>query len=80
MADPTLKRVRVLVVYETDDGYRSEESFVGSTKITQQPYNALLGGLRELARLTSLFGFEQEAERQFNEARQAVRDWRAAQR
>ena len=84
MNDPTLKRTTVHIRYTASDGYRSEFSAdvaPGSKNLKTgepvPPQMALLIGLRELARLTALFGFQDDALREFNEARSAVSEWRA---
>ena len=81
--DPKLTRSRVVVAYHADDGYKSEETYRshqgGKTcgGMPMKPQEALLVGLEELAHLTALFGFEEEALSRFNAARQRVADWRA---
>jgi hypothetical protein len=83
-ADPTLKRTLVRIDYTSSDGYRADAQFKGGTgskhRVTGEeilPEKALLGALEELARLTALFGFEDQAMEKFNGARQRVFEWRA---
>jgi hypothetical protein len=83
MGDPTLKRTSVVLKYTASDGYRLEFSAKGGTGSKNQstgdevaPERAMLAGLVELSRLLCLFGFEQEAQDAFENARQAVADWR----
>jgi hypothetical protein len=81
--EPTLKRTRVLIAYTSSEGYRAEwnaKAGAGSKNLSTgeevPPKHALLEGLEELARLTALFGFEDEALEQFNAARRRVFEWR----
>ena len=74
MNDPKLKRTSVVVKYGADDGYSSDTKFTGTK---ERPEIGLLAALEELARLTALFGFEEEALEAFNGARQRVTEWRS---
>lgn len=83
--DPTLVRTRVDVTYGASDSYRAEFHAKGgkgtahpTTGQSIPPENALLAGLEELARLTALFGFEDEAMKVFVDARLRVTEWKAA--
>lgn len=83
MRDPTLKRTRVEIAYTASDGYHAECMYKGgqgsrviSTGAEVPPENALLAALEELARLTALFGFTDQALTVFTEARQRVEEWR----
>jgi hypothetical protein len=87
MADPTLKRTSVQINYTSSDGYRmafGTKAGSGSkhrvTGVEVPPEEALLAALEELARLTALFGFEDEATRRFQCARAAVFEWRESTR
>jgi len=84
MSDPKLKRTRVEISYGSYDGYRQTLTAKGGTGSIRpstgqevEPEIALLAGLEELARLTALFGFEDEALAKFNCARQKVAEWKA---
>lgn len=84
-ADPKLKRTLVRIDYTSDDGYRADFTAKAGTgskhRVTGEevpPEKALLGAVEELARLTALFGFEDQALERFNDARQRVFEWRAA--
>lgn len=83
MDDPKLVRSRVVISYRADDDFRSEEAYASGKGVplfggvASEPQAALLQGLQELARLTALFGFEDEALKAFNEARARVADWKA---
>ena len=84
MANPTLSRTSVRIIYTASDGYRAEfgaKSGKGAQSMGKptEPQAALLSGLEELARLTALFGFEAEALETFNAARARVAGWRAEQ-
>lgn len=68
-----MRRSSVTIKYAAKDGYCSTEKFINVPGV---PHKALLNGLRELARLTELFGYSDEAEAVFNEAREAVRNWK----
>ena len=73
MDDPKLKRTSVTVKYSADDGYSSDAGFKGTP---ERPELGLLAALEELARLTTLFGFDAEALDAFNSARARVEEWR----
>lgn len=75
--DPKLVRSSVLIKYRADDGYASEHQ-VNSHLTGVAPHIPLLDALEELARLTALFDFEDEALARFNAARKRVADWKAA--
>lgn len=77
--DPKLKRTRVSIAYTSTDGYRMEYDARGGTgtrhRVTGQevlPEKALLGALEELARITALFGFEDQALEVFTTARERI--------
>jgi hypothetical protein len=83
--DPTLKRTTVVIKYTSSDGYRAELTTKGGEgtahRVTGEPVppqRALISALEELARLTALFGFEDEALEAFTGARQRVAEWRAS--
>lgn len=73
---PKLKTTRVVVKYSADDGVSCESVYKGAPDM---PHGGLISALEELARLTALFGFEDEALRVFNGARERVAAWKAAQ-
>ena len=87
MADPTLTRTSVSITYAASDGYRAACAYKAGkgtahlkTGEPVPPEEALLAALEELARLTALFGFEDEATRRFQCARAAVFEWRESKR
>lgn len=72
-SDPTLTKAKITIVYAASDGFRSELSYAAGgghpnwiTGAATLPQDALLAALEELARLTALFGFEDEAMAVFN--------------
>lgn len=75
MSDPKLKTARVTIHYTSDNGYSAEFKVKGKR---ETPHGGLIEGLEELARLTALFGFEDEAAKAFNAARARVAAWRKA--
>jgi hypothetical protein len=82
--DPALKRTNVVIKYAASDGYQAEFTARGGEgtahRVTGEPVppqRALIAALQELARLTALFGFEDEALEAFTDARQRVAEWRA---
>lgn len=79
MSDPKLKCTSVVIKYTADDGYKSELMCKGGDGTTAlvPPEKALLAGLEELARLTALFGFEDQALEVFTEARSRVAEWKS---
>ena len=74
--DPKLVRSSVTIKYNADDGYSCEHQTKSDMGV--EPHIPLLAALEELARLTALFGFEEEALERFTAARKRVADWRAA--
>lgn len=80
MIDPKLTKTSIYIRYESDDGFVSETRCGSSHIDDQDPQDGLLAGLEELARLTALFGFEEEALIRFNAARQRVFEWREKRR
>ena len=74
--DPKLKRTSVKIAYSATDGYRVETMYSntprGADFVTPSPESVLLDALEELARLTALFGFGNEALERFNAARERV--------
>ena len=84
MADPKLKRTSVQIKYTSSDGYRAEfggKAGEGSKNLRTgeevPPQHALIAGLEELARITALFGFEDEARKAVEGAFARVAEWRA---
>lgn len=75
--EPKIVRSSVHIKYRADDGYAAEHQ-TASTVHQTDPHTPLLAALEELARLTALFGFENEALERFNAARKRVADWKAA--
>lgn len=78
MSDPKLKACSVVVRHEADDGYWSEKEFkiFPSHAGRLPPERPFIGAIEELARLTALFGFDEEALKAFNDARERVFEWR----
>lgn len=72
--DPTLKRTTVRIFYKACDDYTQDVTY--SSARAASPEIALLEALEELARLTALFGFEDQAQAVFDNARWRVFDWR----
>jgi len=70
---PKLKRTSVVIKYGSDDGYSSDTKFAGTKEM---PEIGMLAALEELARLTALFGFEEQALDAFNGARSRVAEWK----
>lgn len=75
MFDPKLKTTSVVMKYRADDGFCAEDRYKGTA---ENPQAGWLYALEELARLTALFGFEDEALSRFNGARERVAEWKAA--
>lgn len=87
MSDPTLKRTKVVISYTGSDGYRSEMTLKGGTGSHHlvtgaevPPQAALLAAVDELARITALFGFADEAMAEFTAAHLRVAQWRASRK
>lgn len=85
MSDPKLKKTSVAISYKSNDGYSMTTSmkagdgcFHLKTHEPIPPEHALLEGIEELARLTALFGFREEAERRVNDAFERVAKSQAA--
>lgn len=78
MRDPMIKTCKVGISYRSDDGYSTETVYklrpidLG-VKMPEQP---LLDGLEELARITALFGLEDQALKVFEDARTRVAEWK----
>ena len=71
MSDPKIAECSVAVRYRADDGYNSSVEFRVDYRRTKEipPERPFINAIEELARLTALFGFEEEALKVFNEAR-----------
>lgn len=78
MADPKLKRIRVVIAYTSDDGYSSEVHFGAGNRnpMCRDPFEGLASAQRELARTLALFGRPELAEQATAEAIKAVADFR----
>ena len=78
MSDPKIAECSVAVRYRADDGYNSSVEFRVDYRRTKEipPERPFIDAIEELARLTALFGFEEEALKVFNEARERVFEWR----
>lgn len=76
--DPKITKSSVVIKYVADDGYDCENTYRSPSKFFPDapPHQALLDALEELARLTELFGFSDEAQRRFDNARWRVQEWR----
>ncbi len=76
MTDPTIKRCAVLFTYTGSDGYRAETRWSSRMCPANQPQVALLDAIEELARITALFGFAEEAKKRVADAQARVAEWR----
>lgn len=78
MSDPKIAECSVAVRYRADDGYNSSVEFRVDCRRTKEipPERPFIDAIEELARLTALFGFDEEALKAFNEARERVFEWR----
>ena len=78
MSDPKIAECSAAVRYKADDGYYSVVEFQVDHRRTKEipPERPFINAIEELARLTALFGFEEEALKVFNEARERVFEWR----
>ncbi len=75
MQDPKLKLSRVFISYSATNGYRKESTYSSAQMNVAKelkPVQPLLSALEELARLTALFGYADEALEVFNGARERV--------
>lgn len=79
MSDPVLISTKVVIYHLASDGYRAEwtaKAGKGTNhRVTGEkvpPQTALLSALEELARITALYGFQDEALELFNAARKRV--------
>ena len=76
MNDPTLKRTSVQINYTASDGYQAAIGYNNAPRgkhfVTPTPEAVFLDALEELARLTALFGFANEALTRFTAARERV--------
>ena len=77
MADPKLKTSSITLRYSADDGYRTETTYtVNGHNGKVPPELPMLEAFEELARLTALFGFGEEAKKRFDGAVERVAEWR----
>jgi hypothetical protein len=82
MSYPTLVKTKVVFSYTASDGYRMEfgaKAGKGSKDVHGNevaPELAYLDALEELARLTALFGFEDQAKERFDAAQARVAAWK----
>lgn len=79
MSDPKLTYLHVKIQLECDDGYESARVF-DSERPSNRPKEVALGALEELARLTALYGLEDEALTVFNAARERVSAFKASRK
>lgn len=77
MSDPKIAACSVAVRYRAD-GYNSSVEFHVDYRRTKEipPERPFIDAIEELARLTALFGFDEEALKAFNDARERVFEWR----
>ena len=70
MSDPKIAECSVAVRYRADDGYNSSVEFRVDYRRTKEipPERPFIDAIQELARLTALFGFDEEALKAFNDA------------
>jgi hypothetical protein len=77
MGDPKLTKTRVVIYYEADDGFECETQYSQENCIKAIPAEKpFIDAMEELARLTALFGFEDQAREVFDGARNRVAEWR----
>lgn len=72
MNEPKLKRTTVEISFSCRDGYSKRTKFLSRAK----PEQGMLGAIRELSRMAHLYGFGDEALATFNEARDAVAEFK----
>ncbi len=79
MTDPQIVKATVTINYTSDDGHTSSVTFkqYPADAGRNPPCQPLIDGLEELARLTTLFKFENKALTVFHEARKKVFIWRS---
>lgn len=68
MADPKLKRTTVQINFSCDDGYKADKKFFSK----ESPEQGMIAAIRELSRMAHLYGYGEQAEASFKEARSAV--------
>lgn len=75
MDHPKLINSRVVIEFECDDGYDKSSTYTNDRADGKKiPHNALMTALDDLARITALYGFEDEALNVFNSARARVKE------
>lgn len=80
MAEPKLKSSSVTLRYSADDGFRTATTYTANGHHGKVPPEIpMLEALEELARLTALFGFGDEAKKRFDGAVARVAEWRNTQ-
>lgn len=79
MSDPKLTFMTVEVYLECDDGYSCEETF-DPVISENRPNEVALEALEELARITALYGLEDEALVVFNAARERVAAFKSSRK
>lgn len=79
MADPTLKRSSVTIVYTSSDGYKAQVCYsnIGRMGLRPPPEAPILEAIAELSRLAELFGFGARAAEEQALARARVVEWRS---
>ncbi|MDP1980499.1 hypothetical protein [Undibacterium sp.] len=79
MTDPKIIKAVVTINYTADDGTSSSVTYkeYPADAGRNPPCQPLIDGLEELARLTTLFKFENKALVAFHEARKKVFIWRS---
>jgi cob(I)alamin adenosyltransferase len=85
MSDPTLKKTSVKISYASSDGHRMTFTANGGKGTTHQrtgeevpPQSAFIEAVAQLARLTALFGYQDEALAAFTKAQKDIADWKEA--
>lgn len=73
---PKMKSCRFVLAYSADDGYRSEARY--TSKRAGSPEACVVAVADEIARLAELFGCGDAVQDAVEDARQRVRDWKAA--
>jgi hypothetical protein len=75
-----MTKAKVVIGYHADDGYQTEAEYRAPNRNLPRvtPKAAMLAALEELARLTALFGWEDEALEKFTAARERVAKFKEA--
>jgi hypothetical protein len=78
-AEPKLTRTRYVIDYASNDQYQMSQKHDSSDLPAEHgPEVVFLQAIQELARITALFGFQEQAKAHFDAGQKAIADWRAA--